>query len=181
MVEADGVAMEVIGATGGLLPATNVLVPVAAQAGYVSEEAQERAHELSWVMIPGIEGRAATFEVAGESMQPVVWHGDFLVCRPIERLEDVKSGDLYVLVSKNGVAAKYLTLQSGGLLCTSENQPTYAPYFEAEADVLEIWAPVMRLTASFLHPRLAASLGDIGKRLDRIEAVLSNTGAKKIG
>lgn len=149
----------------------NILVPVVAHAGYAHGWGDEQvSSDLDYLDIPGVEGEARTFEIAGGSMMPVLHDGDYVVCRQLERREDIKSNRIYVIVSSDiGVCAKYVRLREDGLYCLSANTVEYVPYLVPYDDVKEIWDIFMLITKNLSqlhHPPYLT-------RINRIEDFLS--------
>ncbi len=68
-------------------------------------------------------------QVEGDSMEPVIHEGDWLVIRALHDREQVRDGRIHVVVTKSGVVTKRLRRSLGGdtFLCESDN-PKHKPY-----------------------------------------------------
>jgi len=149
-------------------------VSAIAQAGYVTEWTQENESvEESLVRIPGIKG-AKVFQVHGESMYPLFFPGDYLVCKKIERWENVKNGSPYVIHTEEGLVVKYIDLtDEGKVFLQSENKDEFERYFVDLGELKGIWNIVKRFTGSLTHPRLSTDfLGDRG-RIAKLEELVN--------
>jgi len=125
----------------------NLLVPATAQAGYAIEWSQETYLTAQKVLIPGIQGNARTFEIYGDSMMPVLMHGDWVSCTPITDQKEVVDGRIYVVVTNTqGITVKYIQPVLEGLFVIPENKDQYKPYLIEYDEVREIWEVKVRLT-----------------------------------
>jgi transcriptional regulator with XRE-family HTH domain len=130
---------------------TNLLIPVAAQAGYATEWSQEQYSAAQVVQVPGIEGEARTWEVAGDSMLPLIAPGDYVSGKRLASGADLINGGIYVLVTRTqGIHLKHVTWV-GQYLCTPANGK-YEPYHLEVDEVREIWDVRLRITRNVLQP-----------------------------
>lgn len=153
----------------------NIFVPIAAQAGYMEGYGQEFvSQELVYVNIPGVEGEARTFEIDGDSMAPVLMHGDFVVCRRVEGPESIKNRNIYVIVAPvAGIVAKYIESYKDGLHLISENKALFKPIVCPYEEVKEIWEVSLRITNHLIHPRYYADNDSIQERLRKLEEMMA--------
>jgi phage repressor protein C with HTH and peptisase S24 domain len=138
-----------------------VHVPVPAQAGYPAACTDPAfVGELPSYSLPGdlfSQGTYRSFDVSGDSMEPTLVAGDKVVCHylePAQWVSSIKTGHVHVLVTRTGVLAKRLGKRIGpdrGLALLSDN-PSYPPQETDWADILEIWAAKLRITALFPPP-----------------------------
>jgi hypothetical protein len=86
----------------GSFPKGNILfTTVEAFAGSTVENDSFTTEESSWFSLPGIQGNGlVAFQINGNSMEPVIFNGDLVVCREVDRLDNVKDNDIYAV--KNG-------------------------------------------------------------------------------
>ena len=87
-------------------------------------------------------GTFRAFQVTGQSMEPTLRTGDWLVCEFTEKLKDIKNGEMYVVVSdsKESVVVKRVEFNelTGRLYLQSDNA-VFPTYSVAVADVKEVW------------------------------------------
>ena len=129
----------------------NILfVPLKAQAGYprlVNDP--EFMGRLQTFSIPGFtNGTYRIFEVSGDSMQPLIQAGDLLICAHVESLEEVRDGEVYVLVTTEGILVKPCinTVQKRGALIIESDNPEYRPDVVMATDILEVWKYRAKIT-----------------------------------
>lgn len=119
------------------------LVPMKASAGYLKgyadPEYMERLPRMKLPFLP--TGKHRAFPIKGDSMPPVR-EGSFVVAKYLDRVEDVKNGHTYIIVTKDdGLSYKRifnLNTKKGFMECHSDNK-IYQPYKVNLKDVLEIW------------------------------------------
>lgn len=126
----------------------NVLVPVAAYGGYLGEWTQEYiSQDLVYIKIPGEPHQARTFEVSGDSMEPVISDGDYVVCRRCDQLNNIKIGRIYVIISAlYGISVKYIYHGIGYIVMEPANLTSHQATLIDYADIKEIWEVVLRVT-----------------------------------
>jgi len=124
-------------------------VPVKAAAGYLAGFADpEFIDELNTFTLPMLTGGDyRAFEIVGDSMMPTP-SGSVIVGEKVENLDEIKSNNTYVVVSKtDGIVYKRMlknNRQKGKYTLVSDN-PTYQPYTVAAEDILEVWQAQMIL------------------------------------
>lgn len=131
----------------------NVLVPVAAQAGYMNEWTQEYiSQELEFIRVPGVDYEARTFEVSGDSMEPILHSGDYVVCSKVEKLEEIKSGGIYCVISSlSGISVKFCSYRQDSLSLRPANRG-YASTTITPEEIHEIWKAELLITRTFTSP-----------------------------
>ena len=135
----------------------------------------EHWNEYVDVNIPGIEGEARTFEVAGNSMEPVLVAGDFVVCDRVEQAQDIKEGVVYVIVSKAGLWVKYCKVVDDQIQLISANVLEYMPFSIPGEEIQEIWRPKLRITKQLeASGSIEASESNLLTRVAKIEGFLSS-------
>ncbi len=121
-------------------------VPIKAAAGYLAGYADpDFVDELNTFTLPMLApGQYRAFEIMGDSMLPTP-SGSVIVGEKIEKLDDVKNSNSYVVLSKNeGIVYKRIMKNNrlkNKLTLISDN-PIYEPYQVNEDDVMEIWKAV---------------------------------------
>jgi len=119
------------------------LVPVKASAGYLNGYGDpEYVADLPKFSLPMFnQGTYRAFEIKGDSMLPLP-SGSIIIGEYVENWHDIKSGQTYVIVSKEeGVVYKriaYKFKEEKGLKLISDNK-TYEPYWVSTEDIIEIW------------------------------------------
>lgn len=118
-------------------------VPVKAAAGYLAGYADhEFIDELNTFTLPMMTGgQYRAFEIIGDSMMPTP-SGSIIVGEKIESMEDVKSGQAFIVVSKQeGIVYKRIQKnpkQRNKITLESDN-PSFQPYQMNTEDILELW------------------------------------------
>ena len=132
-------------------------VPVKAAAGYLAGFADpEFIDELNTFTLPMLSGGDyRAFEIVGDSMMPTP-SGSVIVGERIQNLEEVKSNQTYIVVSKtDGIVYKRImknNRQKSKLTLVSDN-PSYQPYTVNAEDVLEVWQAQMILSRANTQQR----------------------------
>jgi transcriptional regulator with XRE-family HTH domain len=151
---------------------TNIMVPVSAQAGYALEWSQEFIRSLTFVAIPGVEGEARTFEIAGNSMSPVLLAGEFVSCIPVADVTKIENNRIYAIVGReSGIHVKYLQPEDQRVLCIPANRDEFEPYYLEADDIREIWEARVKVTSRIVD-QLAGSSGNTDKKLRSLEEFL---------
>lgn len=119
------------------------LVPIKARAGYLGGyEDPEFLIELPKFNLPFLtDGTYRAFEIEGDSMLPLP-PGSIVVGEFVEDWMNLKSGDTYVVISKNeGVVYKRVTNNLGidGTLVMCSDNLSYPVFTIKAEDVQEIW------------------------------------------
>ncbi len=128
-------------------------VPAKASAGYLNGYADaEYVKELPRFNLPMLrQGTFRAFEIKGDSMLPLM-PGSIIVGEYVEKLNDIKSGKTYILVTQHeGIVYKrvfnYLD-ENGKLFLVSDNRQ-YAPYQIDGDDVMEAWSAKAYISVQF--------------------------------
>ncbi|HVG40231.1 MAG TPA: LexA family transcriptional regulator [Chitinophagaceae bacterium] len=132
-------------------------VPVKAAAGYLAGFADpEFIDELNTFTLPMLSGGDyRAFEIVGDSMMPTP-SGSVIVGEKLENLEEIKSNNTYVVVSKTeGIVYKRMlknNRQKNKYTLVSDN-PAYQPYMVNAEDILEVWQAQMILSKANMQQR----------------------------
>jgi len=145
-----------------------VLVPVKAQAGYLSGYGDpEFIQGLHTYSIPGCEdGTYRIFEVAGDSMLNTLRPGDLVVARYVEDWRSLKHEEMYVIVSADGIVVKRVRNmldKARGVMILSDN-PLFEPDFVPVTDILEVWE-----AKAYISRNLSRKTGDVLQELNAIK------------
>jgi transcriptional regulator with XRE-family HTH domain len=119
------------------------LIPVKASAGYLRGYSDpdyiERLPRMKLPFLP--VGKHRAFPIKGDSMPPIK-EGSFVIGKYVEKLEDIKDGMTYVVVTKDdGLSYKRLhnlNKKEGTIELHSDNK-IYQPYKVRLEDIVEVW------------------------------------------
>ena len=133
------------------------LVPVKAAAGYLAGYADpEFLDELNTFTLPMLaSGTYRAFEIVGDSMLPTA-SGSVIVGEKVDDLEEVKSNQTYVVVSRNeGIVYKRVLKnnKSKSKLTLVSDNTAYQPYNVNADDVLEVWKAQMIISKANTQQR----------------------------
>ena len=65
--------------------------------------------ETSWFSLPGLQGNGlVAFQINGNSMEPVINDNDLVVCREIDRLENLNDNDIYAVKNNGSLWVKHV-------------------------------------------------------------------------
>ena len=86
------------------------------------------------------------FQIAGDSMVPIIDPGDYLLTEYVENWREMKDGETYVLVTQSdGILYKRVTKNKDQLNLVSENTE-YDPFEIPAQEVMELWKPKGRIS-----------------------------------
>jgi transcriptional regulator with XRE-family HTH domain len=119
------------------------LIPLKASAGYVRGYADpeyiERLPQMKLPFLP--TGKHRAFPIKGDSMPPIK-EGSFVIAKYLERFDEVKYGQTYIVVTKDdGLMYKRIMAfhkKEAAFELHSDNK-LYQPFKVKAEDVLEIW------------------------------------------
>ena len=132
-------------------------VPVKAAAGYLAGYADpEFIDELNTFTLPMLApGNYRAFEIVGDSMLPTP-SGSVIVGEKIEDLEEVKTNNTYIVVSRSGgIVYKRINRNNRAknkVTLISDN-PQYEPYHINTEDIIEVWKAQMVITKANTQQR----------------------------
>jgi hypothetical protein len=132
-------------------------VPVKAAAGYLAGYADpEFLDELNTFTLPMLApGTYRAFEIVGDSMLPTP-SGSVIVGEKVDNIEDVKSNQTYVVVSRNeGIVYKRIMRNNklkNKFTLVSDNV-SYQPYNVNTEDLIEVWKAQMILSRANVQQR----------------------------
>ena len=132
-------------------------VPVKAAAGYLAGFADpEFVDELNTFTLPMLAGGDyRAFEIVGDSMMPTP-SGSVIVGEKVENLEEVKTSNTYIVVSKTeGIVYKRImknNRQKNKFTFVSDN-PAYQPYNVNAEDIMEVWQAQMIISKANTQQR----------------------------
>jgi transcriptional regulator with XRE-family HTH domain len=119
------------------------IVPMKASAGYLKGYADPEFIEgLPRMVLPFVgEGTHRAFPVGGDSMLPVK-DDSVIVGKYVEKLEDIKNGKTYIIITKDGILYKrvYNKIKVDGKLYMTSDNKSYAPISLEPDEISEIWS-----------------------------------------
>lgn len=129
------------------------LVPLKASAGYQKGfPDEEYVKELPHFTLPILgKGNYRAFEISGDSMLPLA-PGTIVIGEKLERLNDLKDGQTYVLVTKQeGIVYKrvFNYLRENGMLFLVSDNTKYKPYSIDPMEVHEVWSAKAYISVEF--------------------------------
>jgi len=127
----------------------NILVPIKAQAGYLTDFFTDETSNIQYLELPFFNtfGQKRTFQVEGHSMQPTFEGGDYVVCELVEASVHVKDKNYYVFVSQDdGVVLKsvFNDKKRKYYQLISDN-PDYPPIIRHWEEIKEVWEVKYRI------------------------------------
>lgn len=132
-------------------------VPVKAAAGYLAGYSDpEYIDELNTFTLPMLTGgNYRAFEIIGDSMLPTP-SGSIIIGEMTPTLDDVKSNQTYIIISRNEGIVYKRVVKSGktkGKLTLVSDNTAYQPYTVNANDILEVWKANMVITKANVQPR----------------------------
>jgi transcriptional regulator with XRE-family HTH domain len=160
-----------------------VMVPVKAAAGYLAGYADpEFIDELNTFTLPMLApGNYRAFEIIGDSMLPTP-SGSVIVGEKIEALEEVKSNNTYIVVSRQaGIVYKRIMKNNRAKnkwTLVSDN-PSYEPYNIDSEDIIEVWQSQMVLSKANTQQRwdvdqLAGLVSNLQQQVTTLKKTMRN-------
>ncbi len=132
-------------------------VPVKAAAGYLAGYADpDFIDELNTFTLPMLAGGSyRAFEIIGDSMLPTQ-SGSVIVGEKVENIEDVKTSNTYIVVSKNeGIVYKRVMKnnRSKNKVTLVSDNPLYEPYQVNAEEIVELWQAQMIIAKANVQQR----------------------------
>ena len=157
-------------------------VPVKAAAGYLAGYADpEFIDELNTFTLPMLApGQYRAFEIVGDSMLPTP-SGSVIVGERVDNVDDIKSNQTYIVVSRNeGIVYKRVLRNAklkNKMTMVSDNT-AYQPYNVSMEDVMEVWKAQMILSRANVQQRwdvnqLAGLVGNLQEQVNTLKKKMS--------
>jgi len=132
-------------------------VPVKAAAGYLAGFADpDFIDELNTFTLPMLAGGSyRAFEIVGDSMLPTQ-SGSVIVGEKLENIEEVKTSNTYIVVSRNeGIVYKRVLKnnRSKNKVTLVSDNPLYEPYQVNSDEIVEIWQAQMIISRANVQQR----------------------------
>ncbi len=109
---------------------------VEAFAGSTVDAGSFATEENSWFSLPGVQGNGlVAFQINGNSMEPVIFNKDIVVCREVEKIDSLRDNDIYAVKNNSSLWVKYVQrIYHGGrithLKLISANHLEHDPFVE---------------------------------------------------
>lgn len=137
-------------------------IPYKARAGYSKSYDQvDYVQSLEMYQIPpGVPYRGTEwrwFEIGGKSMEPILFENDIVLCSmvPFSDWLEIEDFKIYIVVWKNEVNAKRVTVDKGDFILTNENEDEKPNQIRVRlSDVKEVWKLRRQLNARFPPTRI---------------------------
>ena len=140
-----------------------VHIPVTVKAGYIDQindpVYQNSLKTYSLPMDYFNSGEFRSFEVEGDSMEPVLTEGEIIICTQLDDAvlwkHNIKSGYVYVVVLKNDIVVKRIfnRLKEEKKLQLVSDNPNYPDIIVDQEDIFEIWMVKMKISP-FAHSKI---------------------------
>ena len=156
-------------------------VPVPAQAGYAEQvHDREFVEELPSYQLPGHEfsqGSYRSFDVSGDSMEPMLSGGDIVVCEYLEPQNwkhGLKESKLYVLVLDSAVLVKQLqySIDKVDVIEVHSMNPDYPMFTNPLSQIREIWEMKAIISKSAKH--INRFDNDLNSKMEDLKSDLLN-------
>ena len=142
---------------------TIVHIPITAKAGYADQfNNPVFARELKFYSLPMDyyrHGSFRSFEVEGDSMEPVLNNGEIVVCTKLDDQplwqNNIKTGYVYVVITQNDIVVKRVInlLKDEKTLQLVSDNTNYPDIIVQQEDIHEIWLVKMKISP-FAHSRV---------------------------
>ena len=126
------------------------------------------------VVVPGVDYKAVTVPVEGDSMSPVLMHGDYVVGEEVSDVQSVRQNSLCIVCMAGRLEVKYVTRYEAGLRLVSESDKNKSELVEW-GDIVSVWEVRVRITESIGvvgHPdylRLVGEVEELRKSIDNLK------------
>lgn len=130
----------------------HILVVDRVKAGRLVNKSSEDTFEFSpeAYRIPGFNGdNQLIFKVEGESMNPFLTNGDYVIGESLANIEKLKDNSLAIFLLEKQVLVKRLVRHNGDYLLKSDNKK-YEPIHLNKGDILAVWIAVGKITEDFV-------------------------------
>lgn len=149
------------------------LVPMKASAGYLNGYADpEYVAQLPKFYLPMFkQGTYRAFEIKGDSMLPLI-SGTVIIGEYVENWADVKTGETYVILSKNdGVVYKRIgnKFKENKKLKLLSDNPAYEPYEINGEDIIELWKAKAYLSMQLPMPMPEPSIENLTSMMAQMQ------------
>jgi phage repressor protein C with HTH and peptisase S24 domain len=154
-----------------------------AQGGFIEPEFMQSLPTFSLPDSAYRNGSFRAFQVSGDSMQPTLYEGDWVICRYIDNwAQGINDTFVYVVVTTDRPVVKRVLnrLNERGQLTLQSDNVAYPAQFLDGEEVREVWVAVGRLSRQFANPRydlvqeMSRTRADVDELLARLTALEQN-------
>jgi phage repressor protein C with HTH and peptisase S24 domain/DNA-binding XRE family transcriptional regulator len=134
-------------------------------------------------------GTFRAFQVSGDSMQPTLYEGDWVICRYVDNWgRDINDNYVHVVVTDERPVVKRLLnrLNERGQLTLQSDNIAYPAQFIDAAIVREVWVAVGRVSRQFTNPRydlikeVSRTRADVDELFARLAAIEGSKGIQPL-
>lgn len=102
------------------------------------------------------------FQIIGDSMLPAVKPGDWILAKAVERISDIKNGQVYVIVEEGSVRLKKLeNIEKQECVILHSLNKEYGPERISYEGIVELWAFHSRISFDLEEPIDGAMIGEM--------------------
>jgi SOS-response transcriptional repressor LexA len=119
-----------------------VAVPFFAEAGYTRGfQDSSFIQELPHFSLPQLsEGTYRAFQIRGDSMEPSITSGDWVIGRYVDRVDGLQAGTICVILLRDdGILCKRVEKRGKIDIILHSNNPRYEPIEASSKTILEMW------------------------------------------
>ena len=156
-------------------------VPIDAHAGYCDQFHETvLIDDLEFFSVPDYQttyGEHRCFDVAGDSMEPTLFHGDKIICSlvsPDNGYSSLRDKHVYVIITQNDVFVKRVVnnLRTNGMLLLKSDNNFYKNKEIDGNDIKEIW--MVKLKISPFMPNPANMRNAFHQEIDSLKETIKN-------
>jgi transcriptional regulator with XRE-family HTH domain len=117
-------------------------IPADVQAIFLAGQLQEDISEYKTFSIPIVQTKQGfMINAKGDSMFPLIIHGDHIMVEPIKDINKIKFGSIYVVVTKDGecIIKRVHNHPSKKKFILKSDNAVYEPFDMDRKDILSIW------------------------------------------
>ena len=140
--------------------------------------APDHEQDVGSIYLEAILGRDTSntycIQITGDSMAPTIYDHDWVVCTRINSPDEIRDGNIYVVVTQEGVCCKRVLnrVKERQALALQSDNPTYKTYQEKITDVLALFRVRFKISSN-LRNEGADVLKDVSKLKDDFESVMA--------
>jgi transcriptional regulator with XRE-family HTH domain len=116
-------------------------------------------------------GDYTLIQITGDSMQPTIYHSDWVICKRLNTFLDIRDGYIHVVVTRDGVVCKRVLnrVDKRAALALQSDNDQYATYDQPISEILQIWKVELKLSAILRNEN-----SDIRKELNAVKKDVSS-------